>query len=88
MINYIKLIRPVNLLIIIITMYLFRYSFVAATPYKTLYISYVMSHFQFFILVLATVFIAAGGYVINDIFDVDIDTVNKPTKVIIGNTIN
>lgn len=88
MINYIKLIRPINLVIIILTICLFRYTFVAASPYKTLYISYVMTHFQFFILVLATVFIAAGGYVINDIFDVDIDTVNKPSKVIVGNTIN
>ena len=38
---------------------------------------------QFFIT-LATVSIAAAGYVINDYFDVKIDLVNKPKDVIIG----
>ena len=85
--NYLKLIRPVNLLIIIATMYLFRTCIVAASPYRTFYISHVMTDIQFLLLVLATLFIAAGGYVINDIFDVDIDTINRPEKVLIGNSI-
>jgi 4-hydroxybenzoate polyprenyltransferase len=33
---------------------------------------------QFFLLVCSTVLIAAGGYVVNDIEDVDIDRLNKP----------
>ncbi len=82
--NYIKLIRPINLIIIVATMYLFRVCLVAATPYKTFYITHVMSDVQFLLLVAATVFIAAGGYVVNDIFDVDIDSVNRPHKVLIG----
>lgn len=69
-------------------MYLFRYCIVAAAPYKTFYITNVLNEIQFLFLVLATVFIAAGGYVINDIFDVEIDTVNKPSKVLIGNKID
>jgi 4-hydroxybenzoate polyprenyltransferase len=40
-----------------------------------------------FILVLATIFIAAGGNIINDYFDVKIDGVNKPKKLIIDNYI-
>jgi 4-hydroxybenzoate polyprenyltransferase len=37
-----------------------------------------------FLITLATVSIAAAGYVINDYFDVKIDLVNKPKDVIIG----
>lgn len=33
------------------------------------------------------VFLAAGGYIINDYYDVNIDMVNKPEKVIIGNAV-
>lgn len=40
------------------------------------------------LLVLSTVFIAAGGYAINDYFDRKIDLVNKPDKVIIGRLIH
>ncbi len=37
-----------------------------------------------FLIVLSTVLIAAAGYVINDYFDVKIDLINKPDRVIIG----
>lgn len=35
-------------------------------------------------LVLSTVLVAAAGYVINDIYDTDIDRINRPGKVIVG----
>lgn len=38
----------------------------------------------FTLLVISMVFIVAGGYVINDIFDMVIDYINKPEKVIVG----
>ncbi len=41
--------------------------------------------FIFFLLVLATLLLAAAGYVINDLYDVDSDKINKPDKVIISN---
>jgi len=41
-----------------------------------------------FLLISATVFIAAGGYVLNDYFDVKIDAINRPDKVIVGNTLS
>jgi 4-hydroxybenzoate polyprenyltransferase len=41
----------------------------------------------FVLLVLATVFITAGGYAINDYFDRKIDRVNKPGTVIVGKLI-
>jgi 4-hydroxybenzoate polyprenyltransferase len=39
-------------------------------------------------MMLASVFIAAAGYAINDYFDVNIDQVNKPAKVVVSNIIN
>ncbi|OJH13812.1 prenyltransferase [Flavobacterium psychrophilum] len=42
---------------------------------------------QYYLLIISTVCIAAGGYIINDIMDQDADTENKPKKVIIGKTI-
>ncbi len=40
------------------------------------------------LLVLITVLIAAGGYIINDYYDRDIDRINKPDKWIVGNTLS
>lgn len=42
----------------------------------------------FAVFAFSFVFLAAGGYIINDYYDVDIDKVNKPEKVIIGNTVS
>ena len=39
------------------------------------------------LILLATVFIAAGGYVVNDYFDVKIDRINRPDEVIVTRTI-
>lgn len=39
-------------------------------------------------LVVATICIAAAGNIINDIYDVAIDKINKPKKLIIGNKIS
>ncbi|MCB0457747.1 MAG: UbiA family prenyltransferase, partial [Flavobacteriaceae bacterium] len=46
------------------------------------------SVFNYSLLVFATLFIAAGGNVINDINDVAIDKINKPTQVIVGKIIS
>ena len=37
-----------------------------------------------FLLILSTVMVAAGGYVINDYYDSKIDMVNRPEKVVVG----
>jgi len=37
---------------------------------------------------LASVLIAAAGYIINDYFDLDIDQINKPDKVVVNRFIN
>ncbi|MBS1616727.1 MAG: UbiA family prenyltransferase, partial [Bacteroidetes bacterium] len=43
----------------------------------------VLRPFPFLLLCLSTLFIAAGGYIINDYFDIRIDVINKPDKVIL-----
>ena len=42
---------------------------------------------NFLFLALSTIFIAAAGYIINDYFDIKIDSINKPGKVVLGKTI-
>jgi 4-hydroxybenzoate polyprenyltransferase len=46
------------------------------------------SELNFLFLVLATVFITAAGYVINDYFDTKTDLVNRPDTVIVGRVLN
>lgn len=43
---------------------------------------------QFIFLIIASVLIAAAGYIINDYFDLNIDQVNKPDKVVVNVLIN
>ncbi len=40
------------------------------------------------LLVLSTVLIAAGGYSINDYYDVKIDLINKPGRVVVGKALS
>ncbi len=39
-------------------------------------------------LILSVVLVAAGGYVINDYFDIKIDRINRPDRVIVGETMS
>lgn len=82
MLAFLKLIRTQNLLIIAFTQYMVRWCLL----YPLLYLhdfELQLSNFQFFLLVLSTVMIAAAGYIINDYFDVMIDKVNKPERLVI-----
>jgi 4-hydroxybenzoate polyprenyltransferase len=42
----------------------------------------------FVLLMISSVFIAAAGYIINDYFDLNIDLVNKPDKMVVDKVIN
>ena len=44
-----------------------------------------LSDIRLLFLVLGTVLIAAAGYIINDYYDIKIDLINKPEKVVVGN---
>ncbi|HXH20217.1 MAG TPA: geranylgeranylglycerol-phosphate geranylgeranyltransferase [Chitinophagales bacterium] len=80
-----KLIRIQNLLIIAVAQYFVR--FFLLNPFFFNYkfaLSHSLSDLEFSLLVLATLCIAAAGYIINDYFDMDIDRINKPDKMLIG----
>lgn len=47
-----------------------------------------LADWQFLLLVLSTICIAGAGYLINDVFDKNIDKINKPEKVIIDKYIS
>jgi 4-hydroxybenzoate polyprenyltransferase len=71
------------LLFIVIAQYLFYQCVIQGAYGVASGISSRMDQFQFEMLMLASVLIAAGGYVINDYFDLNIDRVNKPEKLVV-----
>jgi 4-hydroxybenzoate polyprenyltransferase len=46
-----------------------------------------MSELDFFILTLIVILLTASGNIINDYFDVKVDKINKPEKVLVGKTV-
>ncbi|ARV08344.1 prenyltransferase [Winogradskyella sp. PC-19] len=83
MIHFFKLIRWKNLLLLILTQVLVKYALLE--PLRENYgISTALTTMGFAYLVIATVCIAAAGYIINDIEDVEADKINKPEAIIIG----
>lgn len=84
---WVRLVRPVNLLMAALTQLLFWYCVI--TPFYGFYdIEPALGQWQVALLVLATVLIAAGGYVINDYYDLPIDLVNKPEKVVVSREVS
>lgn len=82
---FLRLIRWPNLVFIVITQCLFEwaiYGRVYPPAGPKLYSG------TFFLLVFASVLIAAAGYIINDYFDQNIDQVNKPDKMVVNVIIN
>jgi 4-hydroxybenzoate polyprenyltransferase len=45
---------------------------------------YTILDWRLYVLSISTVMIAAGGYIINDYYDVKIDLINKPERVVVG----
>jgi len=58
---------------------LFRYAFL-----KQQQVPLALADWQYGLLVLSTVLLAAAGYVINNIYDVGTDSINKPNNVVVG----
>lgn len=78
--NYLKLIRGINLFIVALTQYL---TAVFLLSNRGEWFS-IFSDFNFFLLVSATVMITSAGYLINDYYDIKIDFINKPERVVVG----
>lgn len=76
--SLLKLTRFGNLVIIALTQY-FTAGFLIGM--------HTLNDFKLLLLSISTVSIAAGGYIINDYYDVKIDYINKPNRVVIGKSI-
>jgi 4-hydroxybenzoate polyprenyltransferase len=74
-VSFLRLTRAGNLFIIALSQY-----FTAAmlVDMKTIW------DWRLLVLSVSTTLIAAGGYIINDYYDIKIDLVNKPERVVIG----
>jgi len=83
MISILHLIRYKNLLMVFLSMFLTKYflieSFIS-TP--------LLSDIDFIILTISILLITMGGYLINDIYDIESDKINKPDKVYITTIIS
>ena len=78
---WLQLIRWKNLAIIFFTQFLAWYCVIL--PCTPLYLDWV----NFLLLSLSTLLIAASGYIINDYFDLKIDAINRPHKMVLGKSI-
>lgn len=77
--SFLRLTRAWNLVIIVFAQYFTAYFLAKADVFRDV---------SLFLLSLSTVLIAAGGYVINDYYDVKIDFINNPDRVVVGKTIH
>jgi 4-hydroxybenzoate polyprenyltransferase len=77
--SFLRLTRAWNLVIIVFAQYFTAFFLAIADVFRDV---------NLFLLSFSTVLIAAGGYVINDYYDVKIDYVNNPERVVVGKTIH
>ncbi|WP_457618334.1 geranylgeranylglycerol-phosphate geranylgeranyltransferase [Lutibacter sp.] len=75
---FFKLIRWKNLLLMLYTLLLIR-----LLVFNSFNISLNLSLIQFIILIVSILLITAAGYIINDIYDIKTDLINKPSKIIV-----
>jgi 4-hydroxybenzoate polyprenyltransferase len=81
--EFTKLIRFKNLVMIALTQVLFKYSLI------NMYLeNFSLNSFQFIIYLLALLLVVAGGYIINDIYDIETDKINRKENQIVGNSIS
>lgn len=81
--NILNLIRWKNLLMIALVQLLIKYALFE--PFNA---AIMFNWFGITLLILSTLFLAAGGNIINDIYDVETDLVNRPEKVIVGKKVS
>lgn len=81
--KYLKLIRYQNLLMLAFMQLVFRYLFLEQS-----YVDLALTDFNYILLVIATVCVAAGGYVINNIMDQETDEIAKPHNRVVGFSIS
>lgn len=91
---FLRLIRWPNLVFIVLTQALFYYCIIipllnGSPQHTAAYINGVppaeifFPAFGFWMIVAASVCVAAAGYIINDYFDLNIDLINKPSRLVV-----
>ena len=80
--KYLKLIKYQNLLLLATMLLVFRYLFLTQS-----YIDLALTDFNYLLLVLSTVCIAAGGAVMQHIVNQEEDEIIHPQRRLVGNTI-
>lgn len=79
LIAFLKLIRWKNLLLILYVLLLLKF-----LVFNSFHIITNLSLIPFIILLLSVLLITSAGYIINDIYDLKADLINKPKKVIVS----
>jgi len=84
---FLKLVRYPNLVYIALTQFLLQYCVVepvlASSGEQPS-----LSVLCFVLLCISTILVAAAGYIINDYFDINIDIINKPDKMVVDKIIS
>lgn len=83
LIVFLRFIRYKNLLLICYVFFLINFYL-----FPSFQVSLSLTKLHFFILLFSTLLITSAGYIINDIFDIEADKINKPKKVIVSNIIS
>lgn len=84
---YFRLLRVENLLFIAILLWVME-KWVAVPLLDALRFGEQLPWYILLLLIAATVCIAAGGYVMNDYFDVKIDRINRPGQLVVTRTVS
>jgi len=85
--SFFQLIRWPNLLMLVFTQMMLNY-FVIGHIFKLIHLNLPLASRDFMLLVISTVFMAAFGYIYNDVMDEEVDKINKNEKRIVGNQIS
>jgi len=84
---FLRLVRWPNLVFIAITQILFVYCIVHPVMFTAGAVPNIQGLY-FVLLMISSVIIAAAGYIINDYFDLNIDLINKPDKLVVEKIIS
>lgn len=85
-VDILKLVRTPNLVFLAILLWCME-KWVASPVLRQVGFPEVLPWWILLMIIVAVVLIAAGGYAINDYFDVKIDRINRPDNLIITNTL-
>ena len=87
MLTFFRLIRITNLLILALSLVLVQYFLVM--PFLKIYsLEFSIDVVMFWCVTISAVLMMAGGFVINDYYDVETDSINKPSQNFIGTVYN